>query len=271
MTHPTLVRLLHVDAAVMQQWEELLQESQDANSTSPSITTLEIYPGQQPLPLQEPDTSSSSSSDNGSSSSSSSSSNATTSFNRSRSIKRTDWPPPDDLFALLESPLTRDLNKLVLTGCSRLTSLPSSITHLQQLRTLEICSCSSLQELSAGMGNLSKLQKLTVRACQELKKLPADLCCADQTELAEVRIESCTYLTGVPACLGGVSSLKVLSLHDNTRLNHVPQELLKCQQLEQFDIWGCTPLTDLMAVQPLRLSTLPAPECLALVVEASNR
>lgn len=67
------------------------------------------------------------------------------------------------------------LHKLILTGCSGLTSLPKCLDRLSNLNTLILTGCSGLTSLPNSLGKLSKLTTLDLRRSSILQQLPDKL------------------------------------------------------------------------------------------------
>ncbi|ASK91413.1 hypothetical protein KWH04_05735 [Xanthomonas campestris pv. trichodesmae] len=120
--------------------------------------------------------------------------------------------------------------QLVETG---ITSLPASITSLQNLKRLQVRN-SPLSALAPAIHHLPKLEELD--------------------------LQGCTALRNYPPIFGGSAPLKRLSLKDCSNLRTLPLDIHRLTQLEELDLRGCVNLSRL----PSLIAGLPA-NCIILV------
>jgi Leucine-rich repeat (LRR) protein len=72
-------------------------------------------------------------------------------------------------------PIAISLQELILSGCSSLQELPTSIGQLNALQELNLSRCSSLQKLRTSIGQLNALQTLNLSWCSSLQELPTSI------------------------------------------------------------------------------------------------
>ncbi|KAJ4823707.1 hypothetical protein Tsubulata_027093 [Turnera subulata] len=157
----------------------------------------------------------------------------------------------------------KNLEKLDLELCSRLTQIHNSVGNMRSLLHLNLKRCSNLAELPADVSGLKSLEKLALSECSKLKELPDDIgnmsslrkLLLDRTpisklpdsifrltKLEKLSLNGCKSLTQLPHCLGNLVSLKTLSLNDSA-LEELPNSVGCLSQLEKLSLMWCKSLT----------------------------
>ncbi|KAK1256591.1 hypothetical protein QJS04_geneDACA024445 [Acorus gramineus] len=98
---------------------------------------------------------------------------------------------------------------LLLSDCTELESLPSSIGALQNLNALQLDGCRNIKTLPESMMRLQKLEYLSLAGCYMLQELPKGL--SNMRNLRNLDISGCNELTHMPAEMGKLNSLEKLS------------------------------------------------------------
>ncbi|KAF8033891.1 hypothetical protein BT93_C0230 [Corymbia citriodora subsp. variegata] len=169
----------------------------------------------------------------------------------------------------------KELKKLSAVGCQELTTVPSSISHLVNLSTLNLNTCKKLQKLPDSIQACTKMQRLLLAGCYKLVEIPQsigemgglaelDLLVHSQIEklpraikklksLQELDASDCHYLEG-EILIGGLSSLRTLRL-GGAKISHLPENFHELSSLEHLDLLYCGKL-ELLAEPPCRLSSL---------------
>lgn len=103
----------------------------------------------------------------------------------------------------------RNLRKLCLAGCNKLTGLPGTVQSWAALTEADFQDCSALAALPAGVGAWSKLRTVSFETCYNLMALPETVSGWESVEVASLK--SCYHLDALPA-LGGWCNLVTLNL-----------------------------------------------------------
>ncbi|MED6210361.1 hypothetical protein PIB30_063390 [Stylosanthes scabra] len=162
----------------------------------------------------------------------------------------------ESLESLPSSIFNLKLTKLDLHGCSMLKTLskimepaecfaqlnlantaikeiPSSLTYLVGLQTLQLNLCKDLEFLPNSIGNLNLLSKLDFSGCDKLSELPSDI--GNLSSLKELYLHE-SSIVELPESIAHLASLKSLDLSDCKRLEYIPG-LPPC--LEHFVAFDC--------------------------------
>jgi len=128
------------------------------------------------------------------------------------------------------------LNKLILSGCVKLTKLPMWIGEFTRLQKLELFKCSGLKELPASIEALTGLKKLDLRFCSELVRLPE---IGALTRLTKLDLFQCSALKQLPASIGALTGLTEMQLRHCSSLTTLPLSFLELTNLEKLILIGC--------------------------------
>ncbi|XP_057989346.1 disease resistance protein RPV1 [Hevea brasiliensis] len=128
------------------------------------------------------------------------------------------------------------LEVLILSGCTNLVEISSSIGRLSQLRELELNSCMSLKSIPSSIGDLKCLYELDFSGCSKLSSLPDAIC--NLKSLIELKVSKCVNLNGLPENLGNLGSLKRLYA-DESGITKLPSSMNQLKQLIQLDCSKC--------------------------------
>ncbi|KAF8017502.1 hypothetical protein BT93_H2623 [Corymbia citriodora subsp. variegata] len=159
------------------------------------------------------------------------------------------------------------LEKLVLAGCVKLSTIDSSIGKLTLLRTLDIDQCFSLQGLpkeigsleclseiimSSGfeefklpetLGNLKSLTRFEVRSHDGISQLPHSI--GRLTNLMHLVLFGCINLAELPDSIGELKSLRLKIIRVGyTNIHTLPCALGGLEMLEELDASFCYCLMD---------------------------
>ncbi|KAJ9700893.1 hypothetical protein PVL29_006292 [Vitis rotundifolia] len=121
----------------------------------------------------------------------------------------------------------RELRVLDLSGTA-IMDLPSSITHLNGLRTLLLEECSKLHKIPGDICHLSSLKVLNLGLCNLMEGgIPSDICYL--SSLRKLNLEG-GHFSSIPPTINQLSRLKALNLSHCNNLEQIP-ELPSCLQL----------------------------------------
>ncbi|KAL5994669.1 hypothetical protein ACLOJK_024722 [Asimina triloba] len=154
------------------------------------------------------------------------------------------------------------LEKLRLSGCPKLTAIPTCFPSLSSL-TIEMFEGDSLPvDLFQNQTHLSTL----ILNCRKLKSLPREL--GNLAALHNLQIEQCDELTSL-RLEGGFTSLRALSIYRCFNLESFVGEMRHLTALESLNIGGCRRLGSLpegmehlTALTSLSISNCPRVACL---------
>ncbi|XP_030523438.1 disease resistance protein TAO1-like [Rhodamnia argentea] len=150
----------------------------------------------------------------------------------------------------------KNMEMLILEGCSRLVKLDPSIGHLKRLVSLNLKFCSqlnrlpvelggatalkelfidgtSVREIPISVGNLKQLEILSGFQCFPLTHLPSSICYL--TALSELSLHG-AKITKLPISLGQLLKLRRLSLRDCRYLEELPNSISNMVLLEELDV-----------------------------------
>lgn len=128
----------------------------------------------------------------------------------------------------------QNLKRLVLTGCTKLLEVSSSIRYLNKLIVLDLKGCSSLFGLPE-YHHLSSLEYLNFSDFSRLEAIP-DIPC----NVRELYVFG-TAIEGLPSSVGYISRLEILELdlHGCLKLKCLPSSICKLTFLKRLDISDC--------------------------------
>jgi len=114
-----------------------------------------------------------------------------------------------------------NLRELKLLQNHRLTSLPAGLADLTALTLLDLRMCSRLTSLPSRLGNLAALETLILDGCRQLPVLPESI--GQLVSLRTLRVQDCFSLSALPASLAQASALKELefTLGGGSEYNHL--------------------------------------------------
>ena len=150
-------------------------------------------------------------------------------------LKRMDL---SDSKCLMETPNfkeTPNLERLDLSGCTKLSKLDRSIELLKKLAFLSLRNCFSLVDLRS-ISNLVSLVALHLFGCTKIEHTPGF---PRLSKLEYLDLERCTSLSTVHKSIGDLANLKFLSLRDCTELVNVPHSINFMKSLQTLDLRNC--------------------------------
>ncbi|KAH9306615.1 hypothetical protein KI387_011019, partial [Taxus chinensis] len=111
-----------------------------------------------------------------------------------------------------------NLKVLILSGCTSLETLPSTISYTQ-LQILDLSNCNSLRSLPNTVGNSRNLVSLNMEG-SGISSLPEDF--GKLSSLQKLNLSWCKHLSKLPASFGNLSQLETLEIHHNPKLTELP-------------------------------------------------
>ncbi|KAK3219857.1 hypothetical protein Dsin_013827 [Dipteronia sinensis] len=136
-----------------------------------------------------------------------------------------------------------NLESLMLSKCTSLSEIPSSIQHLNKLESLYLAECKSLESLP-DFTCLKSLKQLILDRCLKLKRLPQL-----PTNLEYIGLQDCTSLVEIQSSF--------------TRLHKVQSLLLRC-------LYSLTSIPDLRGLKSLTVLTIWHSSKLKMLPELPN-
>ena len=131
-------------------------------------------------------------------------------------------------FIVLNLQPLANLKKMDLNFSYRLKEIPN-LSKATNLETLLLSSCSSLVELPSSIKNLHKLKKLKMKSCKKLRLIPTNI---NLISLKGVDMDYCSQLETFPDIS---RNIKTLSARD-TKIKDVPASVVgrwsRCRKLE---------------------------------------
>ncbi|KAH8972836.1 hypothetical protein BDL97_01G012400 [Sphagnum fallax] len=140
-------------------------------------------------------------------------------------------------------PIAISLQELILSGCSRLQELPTSIGQFNALQELNLSWCSSLQELPTSIGQLNALQKLDLEGCLNLQELPTSI--GQLNALQNLNLKGCSNLQELPTSIGQLNALQNLDFWGCSSLQKLPTSIGQLNALQNLSLGGCSKLQEL--------------------------
>ena len=136
-----------------------------------------------------------------------------------------------------------------------ITSLPSSVVHLKNLKRLSLSRCVGLSS-----NKLTRFSLMQPRRSPNLMGMLVrsliGLCSLTQLDLSYCNVQT------IPNVLGCLSSLKVLCLRGNNFVC-LPKSIIQLSNLRYLGLGGCTHLRMLPKL-PLKIEFIYAPQCTSL-------
>ncbi|KAI5079362.1 hypothetical protein GOP47_0004841 [Adiantum capillus-veneris] len=137
----------------------------------------------------------------------------------------------------------KNLEKLDLSNCEHLESVPESIGSLASLASLDLGGCRGLTALPESIGSLASLARLDLGGCRGLTALPESI--GSLVRLARLDLGGCGGLTALPESIGSLASLARLDLRGCRGLTALPESIGSLASLARLDLLGCRGLTAL--------------------------
>uniref|UniRef100_A0A2N9II78 TIR domain-containing protein n=1 Tax=Fagus sylvatica TaxID=28930 RepID=A0A2N9II78_FAGSY len=129
-----------------------------------------------------------------------------------------------------------NLEKLILSGCSKLDELP------ENLGILEDNKCKDLLCLPSTICNLKSLQDLDLYGCSKLDELPENLGILEG--LVDLDLSG-TAIKELPSSIGHLTSLTYLKIKECKDLLCLPSTICNLKSLQHLDLSGCSKLDEL--------------------------
>uniref|UniRef100_A0A1J3IBH6 Disease resistance protein RPS6 n=1 Tax=Noccaea caerulescens TaxID=107243 RepID=A0A1J3IBH6_NOCCA len=137
-----------------------------------------------------------------------------------RNLKRLDLSHCVNLKKLPDLSTATNLDKLVLSGCSSLLELSSSLWNPANLGALVLIGCLSLVKLPSSIGNAINLTSLSLDGCSSLVELPYSI--GNATNLKILALDDCSSLVELPFSIGNLHNLWKLHLERCSKLKVLP-------------------------------------------------
>ncbi|KAJ0485959.1 putative powdery mildew resistance protein, RPW8 [Helianthus annuus] len=112
------------------------------------------------------------------------------------------------------SRLPNNLQKLSITNCHELDSLPKELGGLSSLESLNLHSCTKLQELPASIGSLRGLSYIDISDCLSISVLPEEF--GELRGLRVLKMNGCTGLQELPMSTSELSQLEEVICDEET-------------------------------------------------------
>ncbi|KAF3783283.1 TMV resistance protein [Nymphaea thermarum] len=129
----------------------------------------------------------------------------------------------------------KNLHKLLLSGCARLSRLPDSICLLSTLEILDLEDCLLLASLPERLGDMGALRKLKLSSTS-IDKIPDSI--RDMEALKKLDL-SWTLIPTIPDSIGLLSNLRELSLEGSQLLRELPDSICQLSLLKSLSLEGC--------------------------------
>ncbi|KAL1218639.1 putative disease resistance protein RPP1 [Cardamine amara subsp. amara] len=186
-------------------------------------------------------------------------------WEKSKSLGNLKWMNLNNSKNLRELPdlsTATNLQELILSKCSSLEELPSSIGKLTSLQLLDLNGCSSLEELPSSIGKLTSLQILNLRGCSSLIELPSSI--VNATNLKEFDLSYCSNLVKLPS-IENATKLEQLVLTGCSSLVELPSSI-SATNLQKLSLINCSHVVELPAIEnATNLQTLELENCSSLL------
>ncbi|XP_034677343.1 disease resistance protein RPV1-like isoform X2 [Vitis riparia] len=129
----------------------------------------------------------------------------------------------------------KSLKTLILSGCSKLESLPENMESMEHLERL-LLDRTSIRELPHSILHLKRLVLLNLRKCKDLRSLPNSIC--ELKSLETLIVSGCSKLNRLPEDLGMLQCLTSLQA-DGTAITKPPITLVHLTDLRELSFSGC--------------------------------
>ncbi|XP_048439811.1 disease resistance protein RPV1-like isoform X1 [Pyrus x bretschneideri] len=136
------------------------------------------------------------------------------------------------------SHVMQDLPELYLYR-TEIKELPSSISNLTGLVTLNLQGCKKFKSLPSSISHMKSLEYLDVSGCSKLEKFPE--ISEVMKNLYELYLDG-TAVKELPASILNLTSLVTLKLNDCRELESLPSSISHMKSLEYLDVSGCSKL-----------------------------
>ncbi|GLJ20264.1 hypothetical protein SUGI_0368010 [Cryptomeria japonica] len=137
---------------------------------------------------------------------------------------------PDSVYEL------ESLCRLDMTGCKRI-SFGEEIGHLVRMERLVLSNCAAIWSLPRSIGQLNCLQHLNLNHCTSLFELPEEL--GNLVCLEELLLNECYNLCELPQSIGNLSCLKSLEMEETYSLACLPPSFSRLTTLKYLKASGC--------------------------------
>jgi Leucine-rich repeat (LRR) protein len=142
-----------------------------------------------------------------------------------QSLRIEDLPTSGSLFSL---------EKLILSYCTSLTSLPKAVGEFKYLRYLNMKGCSNLVFLPDEFGKLDSLEELNMSECEKLSELPQTF--GNLRRLKILKIIRCFALRHLPPSFSELESLAQLNASHSNIINGLPDQIGNLRLLEYLNL-----------------------------------
>ncbi|RVW59237.1 TMV resistance protein N [Vitis vinifera] len=131
-----------------------------------------------------------------------------------------------------------NLERLFLSGCVSLESLPGDIDQLKHLLVLNCSGCSKLTSFPKIKCNIRKLEVLSLDGTA-IKELPSSIELLEG--LRKLYLDNCKNLEGLPNSICNLRYLKVLTLEGCSKLDRLPEdlEIMPCLEVLSLNSLSC--------------------------------
>ncbi|KAJ9542511.1 hypothetical protein OSB04_029017 [Centaurea solstitialis] len=123
-----------------------------------------------------------------------------------------------------------NVERLILSGCSKLTFVHESLGTLRKLAYFKMSSCYKLKSLPS-MVEMESLETLDLSYCFGLQKFPE--ISSRMQKLSTINLKSCYGLKVIPSSICELKNLKILNLQDGMALQPLPP-LGSMEKLEEL-------------------------------------
>ncbi|KAH9319336.1 hypothetical protein KI387_021105, partial [Taxus chinensis] len=137
---------------------------------------------------------------------------------------------PDSIYEL------KSLCRLDMTGSKRI-SLGSKLGNLVFMERLVLSNCAAIKSLPISIGRLTCLRHLNLNHCTSLFRLPEEM--GNLINLEELLINECYNLCELPQSIGKLSCLRTLEMEENYSLSVLPATVSGLTSLKCFKAGGC--------------------------------